>query len=78
MVTLRIPAPPKELWSNLLGVAGLVTICVALGFLTDWRWALGLAGVFCVVLAVLSATAAAPAEAAAAVPQLAAKRKPAA
>lgn len=54
MVTIRVPALPKGLLSNLVGLAGLATICVMIAFLADWRWG-GLAGgVFAVVLTVVS------------------------
>jgi hypothetical protein len=43
MRTIRIPALPRGLVSNLLGLAGLAAICVMIGCLTDWRWG-GLAG----------------------------------
>ena len=54
MVTLRIPAPPAGLVGNLLGVAGLVTVCLAVAFLTDWRWGMLAGGVCATALAVLS------------------------
>lgn len=54
MVTIRIPALPRGLFTNLLGVAGLVAIVVAIGALTDWRWALLSSGVFAVVLHVVA------------------------
>lgn len=54
MVTLRIPAPPAGLLSNLVGLVGLATICVAVALLTDWRWGVLAGGVACVGLAVLA------------------------
>lgn len=54
MVTIRIPALPRGLFTNLLGVAGLVAVVVAIGALTDWRWALLAAGVFAVALHVVA------------------------
>lgn len=54
MVTLRIPAPPAGLWSNLVGLLGLATIAVAVALLTDWRWGMLTGGLFAVVLAVLA------------------------
>lgn len=59
MVTIRIPAPPPGLVSNLLGVVGLACVVVAIAFLTDWRWALLAAGVTLVGLVVLGQTGAA-------------------
>lgn len=54
MVTIRVPAPPPGLLANLLGLAGLVAIIVAIGALTSWPWALLAAGVFAVALAWLA------------------------
>ena len=50
MATIQVPSPPPGLGTNLLGVAGLAAVVVAVGALTDWRWALLLAGVFAVAL----------------------------
>lgn len=64
MVTIRVPAPPPGLFANLLGVVGLGAIVAAVAYLTDWRWALLLAGGMLVGLsyvAALNAAAAAPA-----------------
>lgn len=60
MVTIRIPAPPRGLFSNLLGVAGLAGVIAAIGALTDWRWALlasGLAALALSYVAQLNAAA---------------------
>ncbi len=54
MVTIRVPAPPPGLLANLLGLAGLVAIIVAIGALASWPWALLAAGVFAVGLAWLA------------------------
>lgn len=54
MVTIRVPALPKGLLSNLTGLAGLATICVMIAFLTDWRWGGLTAGVMAVALTVVS------------------------
>lgn len=44
MLTIKIPAAPKGLLSNLLGLAGLVAVVVAIGGLAgNWWWS-GLAG----------------------------------
>lgn len=54
MVTIRIPAPPPGLLSNLVGLLGLIGIVVAIGALTAWPWALLTAGLFAVSLSVLA------------------------
>lgn len=52
VLTVKIPQWTANLLPNVLGFLGLATICVALGSLTDWRWATLLAGVFATLLAV--------------------------
>jgi hypothetical protein len=52
-ISIRIPAWTANLLPNLLGLAGLSAICLALAFLTDWRWGMGLGGVFATFLAVV-------------------------
>lgn len=55
MVTVRIPALPAGLGSNLLGLVGLIAVVVAIGGLTrNWWWSLAVGGVFAVALAVLA------------------------
>jgi hypothetical protein len=55
MVTVRIPALPHGVGSNLLGLAGLIAVIVALGGLTgNWWWSLLGAGAVAVGLAVLA------------------------
>lgn len=54
MVTIRVPALPKGLLSNLVGLVGLATICVMVAFLTDWRWGGLTGGVMAVALTVVS------------------------
>jgi hypothetical protein len=55
MVTVRIPALPHGVGSNLLGLFGLVAVIVALGGLThNWWWSLFGAGAVAVGLAVLA------------------------
>lgn len=46
--SLRIPLPRVDagLVSNLLLLLSLATVCVAVAFLTDWRWGTLAAGVF--------------------------------
>lgn len=50
-LSVTIPAWTANLLPNLLGLAGLATICVMVAFLTDWRWGGLLAGVIAVGLA---------------------------
>jgi len=39
MVTIKIPALPRGMFSNLLGLAGLITLVAAVGGLTgNWWW----------------------------------------
>jgi hypothetical protein len=45
-ISIRIPAWTANLLPNVLGLAGLATICTMIAFLTDWRWG-GLAGGIC-------------------------------
>lgn len=54
MVTIRVPAPPPGLLSNLVGLLGLVAVVLAVAFLTDWRWGLLGAGLVAVGLAMLA------------------------
>jgi hypothetical protein len=54
MVTIRVPALPKGLLSNLMGLAGLATICVMVAFLTDWRWGGLSAGVMAVGMTIVA------------------------
>lgn len=58
MVTVRIPVPVPStmLVSNLLGLLGLAGMIVAIGALTDWRWALLAASVALLGLAVIGLT----------------------
>jgi hypothetical protein len=62
LITVRIPLPSGVLWTNLLGLFGLAAIVLAVGALTDWRWAMLTAGLIAVGLAAL-AQAGQPAEA---------------
>lgn len=48
VISIRIPAWTANLLPNVLGLAGLGTICAMVAFLTDWRWG-GLAGGICAV-----------------------------
>lgn len=56
-IRIRVPRIPAGLVSNLLGLAGLVAVVVAVGGLTGnvW-WAVLTGGVFAVVLAVIAQT----------------------
>jgi hypothetical protein len=48
--TLHIPLPaPDAGWiTNSVVVLGLLAVCVAVGFLTDWRWGLLCGGLLAV------------------------------
>lgn len=55
MVTIRIPALPAGLLSNLLGLAGLAAVVVAVGGLThNWWWSILVGGVAAVGLSVIA------------------------
>lgn len=53
---VRIPVPriSPGLLTNLLGVAGLLTIVFAVASLTSWKWGLLTAGLFAVTLTVVA------------------------
>jgi hypothetical protein len=59
-VSFTIPHWTANLLPNLLGLAGLVGMCVMLAFLADWRWGGMLGSVFAVGLAVWIQWSAAP------------------
>lgn len=52
--SLRIPLPSLDggLVTNLIALASLVTVCLSLAFLTNWRWGMLLAGVLGFAVAV--------------------------
>lgn len=54
MATIHVPTPSPSTVTNLLGLAGLVAIVVAVGLLASWPWALLAAGVAAVSLSVLA------------------------
>lgn len=56
-IRFRVPRVPPGLYANLLGLAGLVMVAVAVGALTgNWWWS-GLAGgVFAVALSWMAST----------------------
>lgn len=55
MVTIRIPAPPRGLPSNLLGLLGLVGMVVAVGGLTGtWWWSMLTGGAVAVGLSYMA------------------------
>lgn len=55
MVTIKIPALPRGLFANLLGLAGLVAMIVAVGGLThNWWWTLLAAGIVSVGLSYIA------------------------
>lgn len=50
-IQLRVPRMPAGLAANLLGLAGLVAVAVAVGALAgSWWWSVGLGGLFAVGL----------------------------
>lgn len=53
MINVRIALPPV-LASNLLGLAGVLGFVVAIGALTDWRWALLVGSLIALAGAVLA------------------------
>lgn len=84
MVTIRIPALPAGLLSNLLGLVGLVAVVAAAGGLTgNWWWSVLAGGAVATGLSVIAqynnaaADGAAQAEATAEIPRLAARSRPA-
>jgi hypothetical protein len=61
MVTIRIPALPAGLLSNLLGLLGLVAVVAAAGGLTgNWWWSVLAGGVVATSLSVIAQYNAAP------------------
>lgn len=56
MVTFRIPAPSSVLVVNVLGILGLFSIVLAVGFLAGWAWALLSGGIVLVGLSLIGAT----------------------
>jgi hypothetical protein len=55
MVTIKIPALPRGMFSNLLGLAGLITIIAAVGGLTgNWWWSALTGGVVSVGLSYIA------------------------
>jgi len=56
-IRLRVPRMPAGLAANLLGLAGLVALAVAVGALAgSWWWSVGLGGVFAVGLSWMAST----------------------
>lgn len=54
---IRVPQPPAGLLGNLLGLAGLIAVAVAVGGLTgNWWWSALTGGVFAVALSWIAAT----------------------
>lgn len=63
MVTIKIPALPHGMFSNLLGLAGLITLVVAVGGLTgNWWWSVLAAGASAVGLSYIAHVNAAQAQ----------------
>lgn len=54
---VRIPLPSSMLLSNLIGLAGLVAVVVAVGLLAGFAWALLCAGVMAVAMCALAQNA---------------------
>lgn len=58
VISIRLPRPTLGAVSNLVGLAGLVAVAVAIGGLTGiWWWALLVAGVELVAVAYLAGQA---------------------
>lgn len=57
-IRFRLPSVPPGLGSNLLGVAGLVAVVVAVGMLAGLAWAVLGGGLIAVGLALLAQTTA--------------------
>lgn len=56
-IRLRVPRMPAGLAANLLGLAGLVALSLAVGALAgSWWWSVGLGGVFAVGLSWMAST----------------------
>jgi xanthosine utilization system XapX-like protein len=74
-ITFRVPRIPAGAISNVVGLLGLVTIAVAVGFLLhNWAWSLLVGGIFAVGLAVVAQAAAeAPSKAVKARPRVVAE-----
>lgn len=58
VVQFRVPAPSSIALLNLLGVAGVLAVIVAIGALTDWRWGLMAFGVIAVAFTMMAQTSA--------------------
>jgi len=72
---IRVPRVPSGMFANLLGLAGLIAVALAVGGLTgSWWWSVLVGGVFAVGLSYIAQTHAA---ADAAVPVAAARTQPA-
>lgn len=57
-VRIRLPEIPSGLPGNLIGLAGLILVAVAVGALAgNWWWTALVGGGFCVVLSWLSGSA---------------------
>lgn len=61
-VTIHVPRLPAGAAANLIGLAGLLAVALALGGLAGWWWALLSAGVFAVALSYVAQTHQAAAE----------------
>lgn len=56
-IRFRVPRVPPGLYANLLGLAGLIAVAVAVGALAgNWWWSVGVGGVFAVVLSWMAST----------------------
>jgi hypothetical protein len=56
-IRFRVPRVPPGLGANLLGLAGLIAVALAVGALAgSWWWSVGVGGVFAVALSWLAST----------------------
>jgi hypothetical protein len=53
---IRVPRVTPGLASNLLGLAGIAGLLLAVAVLTDWRWALGLGSLVALGLSYVAKT----------------------
>lgn len=56
-IRFKVPRVPPGLLSNLLGLAGLIAVAVAVGALAgNWWWSVGVGGLFAIGLSWMAST----------------------